>query len=325
MTSTIRSSGDLVTRILDHIFALAILAVLVPAPASAASGELTLPSRAHQLGERISLLDSYALPVGPVTDGHVPVQVFEGRVARQSWRVDGAITTTLQVLAPLRDQITAAGYDIVFDCRDTACGGFDFRFETEVIPAPDMQVDLRDYRFLSAVRGQSEALSLLVSRAGMTAFIQAIHVSPPDQERLRINPRSRQVPQAAPNLPEGLAETLQADGHVVLSDLAFKTGAAQLNNGPFSSLEQLVGLLKDNPSYRIALVGHTDSIGSLADNISLSKRRAIAVRARMVDQYAIAPARIEAEGMGYLAPVASNLTRAGRKANRRVEAILLSQ
>ena len=49
------------------------------------------------------------------------------------------------------------------------------------------------------------------------------------------------------------------------------------------------------------------------------------MRARLISEYGIDPARIEAEGMGYLAPVASNLTEAGRQANRRVEAILLSE
>ena len=303
------------------ISAIALVAVLTPVPAVA--NELYLPVQSRQLSDRVSPLDSYALPTGPFELGKVPDRIFEGRIEKQSWRLDGAVLTTLQVLAPLRDQILAEGYDILLDCRDLACGGFDFRFETNVIPAPDMHVNIRDYRFLSAVRGEDEALSLLVSRAGNTVYIQAIHASPPEAKHLRISPTARPEPQVQPEQPGKLASTLEAEGFVILADLVFETGSAQLGKGPFASLKQLAGFLKENPKYRIALVGHTDSAGSLENNISLSKRRARSVRTRMTEFHAIAPDRIDAEGIGYFAPVASNLTPEGREANRRVEAVLL--
>lgn len=302
---------------------LALVAVLAPAPAVA--NELYLPAQSRQLSDRVSPLDSYALPTGPFEAGKVPDQIFEGRVEKQSWRLDGAVLTTLQILAPLRDQILAEGYDILLDCRDQACGGFDFRFETSVIPAPDMHVNIRDYRYLSAVRGEDEALSLLVSRAGNTIYIQAIHASPPQAEQLRILPTARPEPQVQPRQSGEPAGTLEAEGHVILSDLVFETGSAQLGRGPFASLARLAVFLKENPQYRIALVGHTDSTGSLENNISLSRHRARSVRTRMIEAHSIAPDRIDAEGVGYFAPVASNLTIEGREENRRVEAILLSE
>jgi OOP family OmpA-OmpF porin len=291
---------------------------------SATASGLDLPANARNLSNRISALDSYALAVGPFDAGSVATRMFEGRVERQRWRLDGATSTTLQILAPLRDQITAAGYTIAYDCATLACGGFDFRFAIEVIPAPDMHVDIRDYRYLGAVRGENEALSILVSRMGTSAYIQVIQSFPQTSERLSITVQGHSDPQIAPRPPMGLAEELQAAGHVVLSDLVFETGAARLGEGPFVSLGKLAGFLEVNPNFRIALVGHTDSKGSLANNIILSKSRGEAVRTRMTENYGIAPERIEAEGMGYLAPVASNLTRVGRETNRRVEAILLS-
>jgi len=294
-------------------------------PLTTTANELTLPANAHQLADRVSKLDSYALAVGPFEAGTVPVLDFEGRVDRLSWRLDAADTTTLQVLAPLRDQIAAADYDILFDCHDLACGGFDFRFAIEVIPAPDMHVNIRDYRYLGATRGDSEALGLLVSRAGKVIFIQMIRSAPQGQGHLPVAGSGESDPQVKSPQSPGLAGTLEAQGHVVLSDLVFETGAAQLGEGPFASLEQLAGFLMNNPDYRIALVGHTDNVGSLENNISLSKSRAGSVRARMSEIHGISQERIDAEGMGYLAPVASNLTPEGRKANRRVEAILLSR
>lgn len=301
------------------------LITAVLAPFSVAADELTLPANARQLALRVSELDSYALAVGPFDASVVPVLGFEGRVERLSWRLDATDKTTLQVLAPLRDQIIAAGYDVLFDCGDLACGGFDFRFAIEVIAAPDMHVNIRDYRYLGAKRGDDEALSLVVSRAGTVVYIQAIHVAPQGQDPLSSVSSGEPDTQVSPSQLAGLADTLTSQGHVVLPDLVFETGAARLGPGPFASLAQLANFLKANPDYRIALVGHTDNIGSLDSNISLSKRRAGSVRARMGETYDISQDRIDAEGMGYLAPVASNMTPDGREANRRVEAILLSR
>ncbi len=308
---------------------LAVVVGLISLPAL--TGELVLPEHARLLGNRVLELDSFSLAVGAHVAGKIPLRGFEGTVRRQSWRLNDATATTLQVLAQLRAQLLADGYQIVFACADRACGGFDFRFAIEVIPAPDMHVNIRDYRYLAALRGEHEALSLLVSQRGGSIYVQAIHVAPraagpPERTTpawgLPDNPQAS----SAPPVQSGeLVGRLQTKGHVALGDLVFETGSARLGQGPFASLKQLADYLKQNPELRIALVGHTDSVGSLDSNISLSKRRAGSVRTRMTEVYAIAPARIEAEGMGYLAPVASNLTREGREANRRVEAILLSR
>jgi OmpA-OmpF porin, OOP family len=308
--------------------AIALVGLLSPVPGVA--GDLILPPGARLQGDRVNPLDSYALPLGPFADGTVPTRDLEGRITRQSWRLDRSAASTLQVLAPLRDQLLNAGFKILLDCRDLACGGFDFRFAIEVIPSPDMHVNIRDYRFVSATRGNDEALSLLISRTGNAVYVQMVHVSPPDGAGLQVVAQAQQPEgQDPPRQTAGttgttaIAGPLISLGHVALNDLIFDTGAAALGGGPFATLQQLAGFLAENPGYRIALVGHTDNVGSLDDNISLSKRRAGAVRTRLIEKYGGDPARIDAEGNGYLAPVASNLTSEGRKANRRVEAILL--
>jgi len=71
-------------------------------------------------------------------------------------------------------------------------------------------------------------------------------------------------------------------------------------------------------------VGHTDAEGSLDGNIALSRRRAASVLERLVTAYQVDRRQMEAQGMGYLAPIASNLTEEGREANRRVEVIVTS-
>ena len=122
-----------------------------------------------------------------------------------------------------------------------------------------------------------------------------------------------------------LATRLLGQGHAVLRDLDFDTGASDLREGTYASLSALASVLRDRPELRVALVGHTDSVGGLDGNIALSKRRAQSVRQRMIESYGIEGARMQAEGMGYLAPVASNLSEEGREANRRVEVIVLGE
>ena len=291
--------------------------------------ELSLPSGSRLISDRGSAFDSYYLPTGAWTDGAVPVMTVEGRVARQSWRVESAAITTLQILEPLRAQLTAAGYETVFECATRVCGGFDFRFAIEVIPAPDMYVDIRDFRFLAA-RSDTSVVSLLVSRSRTAGYVQIIEVGPPDRAALRTGAEGGAAPAAqsaavdVPVAQPDLAGRLRETGSVILFDLEFASGTTNLADAPYASLRELAAFLKANPSARIAVVGHTDVVGDLTVNIAVSKRRAAAVRQRLIDAHGIAGNRIDAEGMGYLAPVASNLTSDGRDRNRRVEVILLS-
>jgi OOP family OmpA-OmpF porin len=282
-----------------------------------AAQDLTLPSGARQISDRISPLDSYDLPTGPYADDTLPVRQVEGRVERITWRVQSGSSTTLQLLAPLRDQIVAQGYDVLFECEARACGGFDFRFGTEVVPTPDMYVAIQDYRFLSATRGD-DVLSLLVSRNPPSGYIQLIRVTPVDAEA----PPPLVIEETA-ETSGGLLAALEQNGHVILDDLHFRTGEITLGDGPFASLDLIAAFLADNPDTRLALVGHTDDTGALDANISVSTGRAQAVRARLIEAHGVAADRVEARGIGYLAPLTSNATPEGRDVNRRVEAVLL--
>ncbi len=69
------------------------------------------------------------------------------------------------------------------------------------------------------------------------------------------------------------------------------------------------------------MVGHTANVGNLASNMTLSKQRAEAVVNALVNDHRIAAARLIANGVGPLAPVASNAAEEGRAKNRRVELV----
>jgi len=80
-------------------------------------------------------------------------------------------------------------------------------------------------------------------------------------------------------------------------------------------------LLRDNPGLDVFIVGHTDSTGAFDHNMSLSKARADAVANALISQHGVAASRLQASGVGPLAPVATNDTEDGRAKNRRVELV----
>lgn len=297
--------------------------------ASALALDFVFPGPATTTASLSDALTSYALPTGPWGSGGLPTRIVEGTVDRTAWRIDAAGLSTLQLLAPLRDQLRAAGYTILWECETRACGGFDFRFATEVLPEPDMHVDLGDFRFLAAERGP-DTLTILVSRSAETGFAQIIRVGPPAPAAPLVNPSPTTPPASAsgpalsvPSVAE-FASALETNGAVALDDLAFETGSSKLGAGDFPSLDALAAYLLEHPDRKVTLVGHTDAAGSLANNVALSKARAASVRDRLIDAFSIPPDQIGAEGVGFLAPRASNLTDEGRTRNRRVEVMLTS-
>ena len=315
-----------------RVRALALLLAATALPAAAL--DLTLPGNGTLAREDVEAPGTYPLPIAPWVDGALPTLEVAGRVATQAWRIDASGLTTLQVMAPLAAQLDAAGYETLFRCNAQGCGGFDFRFSTPVLPAPDMFVDLFDYRFLSARKSGDtgpEYITLLVSRSTNTAYVQLIHVAPSGAAGLVVAPGARPAEAPVPSTtnptrptPDDLPTALQSAGRIILADLDFGTGAARLGDGPFPSLTALAAFLLEDETRRNALVGHTDITGGFDTNAALSLRRAELVAARLRDTYGVSAAQIEARGMAYLAPIATNMTAEGREANRRVEAVLVS-
>lgn len=301
--------------------------VLVLAAQGAWAQTLSFPSNASLTREVAAAGGSYAMPVG-VWDGlQVPMQPFEGQVTQQAWRINAPALTTLQVLRPLREQLRNDRFDIIFECDTQACGGFDFRFAMQTLPPPEMQINLGDFRFLAAQKDGSagpEMLSLLVSRTAQAGFVQIIHVGPDTPRDSPIV--KQQAATAAPSQPLSVTALDQQFGQIgraVLNGLTFETGSAQLGTGDFPVLNALADYLRTYPDRRVTLVGHTDASGDLETNIALSKRRAGSVIARLISDFDIPRAQLSAEGMGYLSPLATNLTAQGREVNRRVEVIVL--
>lgn len=299
-----------------RFIAIALLAM----PSICFAQSLQFPSNANLTSEVATALDSHSFPMGPWADGAVPVQSAEGALTKQAWRVETASLTSLQLMRPLREQLRNDRYQIVFECAEASCGGFDFRFALDVLPPPEMQVAMNDFRFLTARKQDApeELVSLLVSRTAQAGYVQVTRVAPVDAAPIAIASAVTEPDFSASDI----ATQLQNSGRAVLSDLRFETGSAQLSTSDFASLQELAAFLQEDSSRRIVLVGHTDASGDLAPNIALSQRRAASVLERLVTEYALSRNQLAAEGVGFLVPLGPNTTEEGRTLNRRVEVVL---
>lgn len=113
-----------------------------------------------------------------------------------------------------------------------------------------------------------------------------------------------------------------ADGQIkITQQVKFKTGSAQIDEGPASSdvLEAVLKILTDHPEIKkLRVEGHTDNVGSEKYNERLSDGRAASVKKWLVD-HGIDASRLESEGFGPKRPIDSNDLAEGRQNNRRVE------
>jgi OOP family OmpA-OmpF porin len=112
---------------------------------------------------------------------------------------------------------------------------------------------------------------------------------------------------------------LNTDGRIALY-INFATGKADIQTESQPIIDQIVELLKSNPTLKISVEGHTDNTGSPASNKTLSENRAKAVRnaliAKGTDQ-----SRLSSKGFGQESPVSDNDSEEGRAKNRRVEIV----
>jgi len=319
---------------------LAVMVSLTALP-SAAEPTLSLPPGTEQTARRVTPNDSFSLPLGPWVNGKSPTLVISGAIEEQSWRVPSS-PETFSLFEHLTKDLSRQGYLPIFACETDGCGGFDFRYDLEVLPEPSMHVDLGDFRFMAAVKGRgkdADYIGLLVSRSGETGFVQFSHIGKASEvagASDSVAPAPAAMPTSAlPDQPlaptavapastASLAAMLENDGRVALEDLSFASGSADLSSGNFQSLREIADYLADHPDRQIIIVGHTDASGTLAPNIALSKKRAQSVVDRLLADYGVSATQVAADGVGFLAPRTSNLTEAGRQKNRRVEAVLAS-
>jgi len=118
-------------------------------------------------------------------------------------------------------------------------------------------------------------------------------------------------------------QPIEPNATIVLKNIFFDVNKYDLKEESTIELDNVHMLLRDNPTLKIQINGHTDNVGKLNDNMLLSNNRAQAVVNYLVKK-GIAPSRLSYKGFGPNEPVADNATEEGRAQNRRTELKVIS-
>lgn len=116
-----------------------------------------------------------------------------------------------------------------------------------------------------------------------------------------------------------LRKKLITEGKFSTTGILFDVNSDRIKPQSLGLIREIALALQENPGVKVRITGHTDSDGSAAANIELSKRRAQAVKTTLVKTYQIADDRLSTDGKGASKPVADNQTPEGKSQNRRVD------
>src|SRR3569623_110195 len=115
-----------------------------------------------------------------------------------------------------------------------------------------------------------------------------------------------------------VAAALRSEGRVRLYGITFATDSDHIKDESKGTLDQIVATAKAEPTWKLAIEGHTDGVGAADHNRQLSEKRAAAVKAYLV-KAGVAAHRLTTHGFGATKPLATHDTSLGRSQNRRVE------
>jgi len=297
-----------------------LLAILSPLCSYAAEGDVPGSSDYPAIGRFAGSLitfhdvkdfDEVVIPTGAFTGGAFQsAEQLEGKIWRIAYRHEPG-PSVVEVARNFHNALTEAGFTIAFECSTKECGGGGFRYEVETINIPYMNVDTFNYRYIAAHNpdgAQPLWASILVSTNNQQIYVQVFVVQ---LESLELS----MVP------AEAMASAIATEGRVALYGIYFDSNKTEIKPASQPTLDEIGRLLNTNASLKLIVVGHTDNQGSLQHNQSLSERRAAAVAAALVADYGVDAARLQAAGVAFLAPLASNHSEEGRAKNRRVELI----
>ena len=255
--------------------------------------------------------DEYELALSGFVDGkYGKTQHLEGKVT-EIYYVLPEGKSALEVFRNYQSGLKNGGFQELFTCAKT-CGNAPPAGQAPIInDAFGNYSD--DTRYLAAKLGRTEgdvyvALWVYDSGFDIKTFLTVIEVKPMETGLVTVNAAA-------------LASDITKMGHASVYGIYFDTGKADIKPESDAALEEIAKLLQQDPSLKLYVVGHTDNVGTLASNMDLSRRRAMAVTQVLTTRHGVAAARLSPQGDGPTAPVASNDSEEGRAKNRRVELV----
>ena len=279
---------------------------------------LTLPFKAELKYERLSNRSDITIIVGTDNAGPKKIAAKPLNLLQQVWEVKN-ISRTDRLLDEIKTHLYKEGFEVIFECDFRSCGSFNFRFNANIVNEPQMHLDLGDYKFITLkalTSGKINFITYIISKGSNIGYVQLNAYGKNLSKKNNSKKNKGFNDNWIPNFND-------LKGSIILQGLKFKTGSSDITDANIKILSSLANYLILNDSEKIILVGNTDASGSLKNNIMLSKERAESVKNLFVAQFNVNPDQIATNGVGFLAPIASNETEKGRDQNRRVEVIIM--
>ncbi|MDP6709011.1 MAG: DUF4892 domain-containing protein [Alphaproteobacteria bacterium] len=256
--------------------------------------------------------DEYEFVTGPIRRGKPkPAEAIEGQKTRIAYKLAPG-PSIAEVFRNYRIKLEQSGFEVLYQCKDKDCGRGDFSYGIEVLPIPTMTVDPWKFRYLAARKSDDSgqiSVSVLVSVDAKKNIRTQVFV-------LEAEALAFKMIDAAE-----MAKQISESGRVALYGIYFDTDKATIKSESRPTLQEIAQFLKSQPKLKVIVVGHTDNQGALDYNMALSQRRARSVVQALEGEFGLSPGRLGSAGVGFLAPVATNSSEAGRSLNRRVELI----
>jgi OOP family OmpA-OmpF porin len=114
----------------------------------------------------------------------------------------------------------------------------------------------------------------------------------------------------------------QTQRYCSILDVQFEINKNTVQRESEEKIDKVAIFMRKYPNTTAVIEGHTDEVGTTADNVALSQRRADSVVSYLADHGGIARSRLKAVGYGESRPIADNRTEEGKRLNRRVDAII---
>lgn len=313
------------------VFAPSLVAHAADEPASADHPLVTRYEGSYIDGYEVKDYDSFSLPLGPAARNAAGDKVpekqadLEGKITRILYRgPDGR--STLEILRNYQSALEGAGFDTLFTCGSDCGNNFarllygptEMRIRTSqnTTSAFDMP---QDVRYLAA---KLESGKNVVHVSLLVAFDNGFGPMSKTPVTLLEIVESKSMDTGMVSVDaEAIGKGIDANGHMSIYGILFDTDSAGIKPESAPVLAEIAKLLNNRPELNILVVGHTDNQGAFEYNIGLSSRRANSVTRYLSETLGIDGNRMRAEGVGFLAPVATNDTPEGRALNRRVDLV----
>jgi len=273
--------------------------------------------KGKEVGNKSVKYDEASIAAATSTrDGFGDVLELEGEIEWKAIRYDSSVSA-YEAFASNRNGYAEKGYRVLFECHLASCGNNFIRRIVElngnVIGGGEQWSQESGHYLLAKLSSprKLEYISLLTYlHPKGHAISRTLSVKPQDIEFDLISVTG-----------ETMANEIDKSGRVAVYGIYFDTDSANIKPDSATTLAEIARLLKLRPDLTLYIDGHTDDQGSDDYNLDLSKKRATAVVAALVEHHGVGSGRLEPRGLGESQPVAVNDSEEGRSWNRRVELV----